>query len=362
MRPRNPYPRGPMPRFLLAAVVAAVAVAAARPQPAAAPPRYAVEAKDVKRVRAVLTYTVTCPDLKATEWQVVAAAAPELPGQAKTKTTLEPAGKAVVEPGPAARGLLMGKVTANTAELKTTLPIRVTYEATLRSRTLVPLRAGAAAPKVEPLSAADRARYLADAGDIDFKTEAFQSWLKAAGLVRGAEDDIAFARAALAHLRDHMTYNYTPGQDRKASAVCGAGRSDCGGLSVLYAAVLRANGIPARTLYGRWALSADQAAALNGVAYYQWHVKAEFFAAGVGWVPADPAGAVQYDKTPDLRHHFGADPGDFLAFHVDPNLAVDAAPFGRRTLGNLQTPAWWVQGGGSATPNRAVEGWTVERP
>ena len=64
-----------MTRALLVSVAAALAVAA---QPAA-PPRYAVESKDARRVAAVLTYHVTCPELKAKEWFVFAAAAP-MPG------------------------------------------------------------------------------------------------------------------------------------------------------------------------------------------------------------------------------------------------------------------------------------------
>jgi hypothetical protein len=90
-------------------------------------------------------------------------------------------------------------------------------------------------------------------------------------------------------------------------------------------------------------------------------VKAEFYAAGVGWVPADPGAAVEHkDRTPDPLRHFGTDAGDFLTFHIDGALAVEAGPFGAQTIGHLQTPAWWASGGGRAPPTRATEGWTVE--
>ncbi|QDU23062.1 transglutaminase-like domain-containing protein [Urbifossiella limnaea] len=340
-------------------IVAAAATLAVAAQPAA-PPRYAVEAKDARRVTAVLTYHVSCPELKAKEWYVFAAAAPELPGQANVKTTLSPAGTTAKDRSPLARGLATARVPASTAELKTTLPIRVTYEATLRARTLVELPAAAAPPKVEPLSAAERKLYLAEHGDINFAHDTFQKWLRDEGLVRAKEDDIAFARAAFLRVRDTMKYAYAADLDRRASAVCAAGTSDCGGLAALYAAVLRANGIPARTLYGRWATSAAQDAKLSGVAYYQWHVKAEFYAAGVGWVPADPGAAVEHDRTPDGLRYFGTDAGDFLTLHVESALGVEAGPFGAQTIANLQTPAWWVSGGGRAEPRRATEGWTVE--
>lgn len=351
-----------MTRVLLVAAAAAWAVAAARPQPpAGAPVRYAVEARDAGRVTGVVTYRVTCPDLRATEWLVYAAVAPELPGQVKVKTTLAPAAVPAKDRTPPARPLLFAKIPAATADLQTAVSVRVGYEATLRSRRLVGLPAGAAAPKVAPLPAADRKRYLADHGDIDFNHAAVQKWFRDEGLVRAAgEDEVAFARAVFLKVRARLGYAYSAAGDRRASAVCAAGRSDCGGMAVVFAAVLRANGVPARALYGRWAASADPAARLGELAYLQWHVKAEFYAAGVGWVPADPGGAVLHDRSPAGLAYFGADPGDFLAFHVDPTLALDAGPFGLKTVPNLQTPAWWANGTGATTPARVVEDWKVE--
>ena len=347
-----------MTRFLLAAAVAAAVTAAARPRPPA-PVRHAVEAKDARRVVGVLTYHVTCPELRAKEW-LVYAAAPELPGQTKVKTTLAPAGKAGKESGPPPRPLVVAKVPATTADLQTTIPIRVTYEATLRARTLVELPPDAVAPKVAPLPAAERKLYLAENGDIDFRHETVQKWLRDEGLVRTTEDEVAFARTVLRRLRDRMTYTYAADLDRRASAVCAAGRSDCGGLAVLFVAALRASGVPARALYGRWAASAVPDATLGGAAYLQWHVKAEFFAAGVGWVPADPGGAVQHDRTPGGLTYFGTDPGDFITFHTDPHLALDTGTTGVRPVRNLQTPVWWVTGRGPTTPTRVVEDWKVE--
>ena len=78
-------------------------------------------------------------------------------------------------------------------------------------------------------------------------------------------------------------------------------------------------------------------------------------------VPVDPGAAVESDRSPDAARFFGADAGDFLTFHVDGALAVEAGPFGAQSVANLQTPAWWVSGTGRATPSRATEGWTVER-
>jgi transglutaminase-like putative cysteine protease len=235
------------------------------------------------------------------------------------------------------------------------------YEATLRSRALVELPAGAPAPKAAPLPPAERKLFLCEHGDVNYKHETFQKWLREEGLVRGGgEDAVGFARRAFRTVRDKQKYGYAGDLDRRASAVCAAGRSDCGGLAVLFVAALRANGVPARALYGRWATSADPDARLGGAAYYQWHVKAEFYADGVGWVPADPGSAVLHDKSPDAGAYFGTDPGDFLTFHVGSNLSVEAGMLGVQAVGNLQTPGWWAVGTGTTTTVRVAEAWAVE--
>lgn len=344
------------------ALAAALLASAARPQPPAEPAaRYALETKDVRRVVGTLTFHVTCPDMRAKEWVVVAAAAPELPGQAKPKTTLTPAGSPTKDRSPFARPLLSARVPVTKAELQSSLPIRVVYEATLRSRLLVELPPDAPAPKALPLPPAERKLFLGEHGDVNFKHDTVQRWLREEGLVRGkGEDAVGFARRVFRTIRDKLKYAYAGDLDRRASAVCAAGRSDCGGLAVLFVAALRANGVPARTLYGRWAASADPDAKIGGMTYFQWHVKAEFFADGIGWVPADPGSAVLHDKSPDAAAFFATDPGDFLTFHVGPNLSVEAGTLGMQAVGNLQTPGWWAVGAGTTTTARAAETWTVE--
>jgi transglutaminase-like putative cysteine protease len=63
--------------------------------------------------------------------------------------------------------------------------------------------------------------------------------------------------------------------------------------------------LPARLLVGRGALSAKPD---NNMMY----VKAEFFAAGVGWVPVD----VNYNR-------FGDDEANFIVLHVDTDVVLD---------------------------------------
>ncbi len=93
---------------------------------------------------------------------------------------------------------------------------------------------------------------------------------------------------------------------------------------------------------------------VGDIDYYQQHVKAEFFAAGIGWVPADPASAVLWDRTADGLTYFGHDPGDFITFHLDGDFLIDTIYFGKQTVPYLQGAAFWVKGGGT------VDGYSVE--
>jgi transglutaminase-like putative cysteine protease len=327
---------------------------------APATPEYVLEVRPAKRIQAELTYRVACPNLLAQEWVVYAAAAPDLPGQQETRTRMMPPGVAVKEIGPPYRSLVGTRVPARNPELARGIHIRVVYEASLRSRSLRPLKPGETPPKVPSLSEAERATALAAHGDVDFKTAGFQGWLKAEKLVRQPpETDVNFARRVFLALRKQCSYQYQGDMDRHASVVCRTKRSDCGGLSALFVSTMRANGIPARLLYGRWALSAKPGEKVGGIAYYQFHAKAEFHAAGIGWVPVDVSSSILHDKSPAGLRFFGHDPGDFLVQHVDTHFQLNTIHFGSARVHNLQKPAHWVTGGGNLKPTQVTEGWQV---
>ena len=192
--------------------------------------------------------------------------------------------------------------------------------------------------------------------------EGFKAWQKEHELIRGKDEpEIDFARRVFTTIRKEFTYDYQPEMDRTPPAVCQMGKSDCGGLSNLFVATLRSQGVPARTLAGRWAISANPNEKLNGHAYYQYHVKAEFFAAGVGWVPVDMASGILHDRSREGLYYFGFDPGDFLTQHIDSNLEMDTVHFGKQQIVVLQRPAFWVTGTGTLDDVMIVEGWTVSK-
>ncbi len=119
--------------------------------------------------------------------------------------------------------------------------------------------------------------------------------------------------------------------------------TDSGGLSIVFASVLRASGIPARVASGRRLRDPKP----GEITSDEPHVRAEFFATGVGWVPVDIGCAMVLDKSPEGLEFFGADNADFLTLHLDTDLDFDTVFFGRKTVEFVQAPAFWVSGSGT---------------
>ena len=103
------------------------------------------------------------------------------------------------------------------------------------------------------------------------------------------------------------------------------------------------NGIPARVSSGRWAAQSDP----DRNAADEPHVKATFFATGVGWVPVDLGSALILDKSSEGLEFFGTENADFLIMHFDTDLEFDTVFFGRKTVETVQGPVFWVTGTGS---------------
>ena len=184
-------------------------------------------------------------------------------------------------------------------------------------------------------------------------------WLREQQLMhRTGESDLDFARRAFLTIRHAYHYHYAEEMDRHASFVCQQTAADCGGMSILYVATLRAGGIPARVLFGRWAKSAKAGATLDRASYHQQHIKSEFFAEGIGWVPTDLPRRHRRQDTQGL-HFFGNDGGDFLTVHVDPDLEFDSGLFGTRTLPYLQSFHYYARGSGKFNNLKCDINWQV---
>ncbi len=312
---------------------------------------YALEHRPVRRVRAVTTYDLSEPD-GVRGWVLCAPQPPELYRQRDVQAALDRPARTVEGPSPPDRKLLVGLVTDEPKRLRG----KLTYEVTLYTSRLVPRLRGAPAGKAE-LTAEELAWYTRADTATDYDAAPFQQFLDRAGLRRGAaEGDMTFARRAYQYLRTHFRWAIT-GSDARASTVCQAGQDDCGGLSTLFVAVMRANRVPARALLGEWAASEAPPAKPGDPPQWPCHVEAEFFVRGVGWVPVNLGIAAPDDPT---FAFFGNDPGDFLALDHAADLSVDTFPGEPPTpVGPLQGLTWW-QAGGSGHGEHAEMHWTVD--
>jgi transglutaminase-like putative cysteine protease len=321
----------------------------------AAPPAYALEAVPSKTIDGVYVFEAHVPKLAAQEWVIYAAKPPELPSQTKVSISVEPKARPIEELSPLHRTVLFGLVPGRSGH---DLTVTVRYHATLIRRDLLAGRGpGAKAPDLSP---AERRAALGAGGLIDFESKAFQSWLDAERLRRRADEgDVDLARRVFQAIRKGTRYEYRDVMERHASRTCRAGKTDCGGMAILFTAAVRANDIPARVLAGRWAESAKVGDKIGGSAYSQYHVKAEFFARGAGWVPVDLSSAVLHDKTEKGLQFFGHDLGDFLTVHVNPDLVLDSVHFGRKDADWLQGVNFWVTGNGILDGQTSREDWKV---
>jgi hypothetical protein len=327
---------------------------------AGAQPAYRIEVAPVQRVEATLTVEIRTPNLSAEEWEVFVAKLPELPCQAKVLSKLEPHGKEIKEESPLHRPLLTARIKGETKEFKKGMKVQIKHEALLKSRRLVSSTGAGETPAIRGLTKEERQSALGESAQYDFHAMPFQDWLDAQSLRRRqGEDPVAFGRRVFEVITENYAYIYKSEMDREASKVCRSEGSDCGGLSIVFVSALRANSIPARILVGRWAQSAEKGEKLGGLAYLQTHVKAEFYADHVGWVPADVSLGVK-QKTDKLRF-FGQDEGNFLVFHVDPDLAFTTNHFGKKTEPFLQGVNYWVTGSGSLANLTTHEDWEVRK-
>ena len=319
--------------------------------------RYVLRVQPAKTIEATLDYEMKFPSISANQWVVVAPAPPELPGQTDVQNLLEPRGTPSQEMSPTHRSMLTALVPADGWEQRYQISAKAEYRATLMSRRLALRDAGEQGTEPNPPRPEERRAALVQSKTYDFDSPGFRKWLDSQSLRRDPQEgQVDYARRVFQAIKQGFSYEFTDRMDRRASHICAAGKSDCGGLSIVFASALRAQGIPARILVGRWAMSAQGGRG----EYYQAHVKAEFYADGVGWVPADLASGRLHDRSREGLRYFGRDEGDFLTLHLDPDLVVDSVLFGPQPVfcvnGGLLV---WVQGDGSASRPKIRQGWHV---
>jgi transglutaminase-like putative cysteine protease len=259
-----------------------------------------------KKIRATVKAAYRYPNLVAQQWLVAYPLPPEFDAQPAARGRIKIEDAPFAEPGRLAdesgmrQPLATLKWVPENIEGARQFTVDATYDVTITRRTLEP---GEPALPVRPLARAERSVFLAPSNHFDFTSPQFQAWIRNKELKRkSVERDLDFALRAMDLVVRTHTYRFELLSDRSASAVCNAGWSDCGGLATVYVSILRANGIPARCLSGR-NLKPDGP-----------HVRMDFYAEGVGWVPADPSMAISRQSA---DAGFGKEQSDMVIMHFD---------------------------------------------
>ncbi len=277
-----------------------------------------VEAKPAFSFKATLAEDWICPNAGDGTLRVYAPILPELPGQGKVSTRLFVAGNDKLKAEKRTEGsdnkwpMFVLSIKSDELSPKARIPLRLEYEGTLFVRTLKRGKPPRAAPE---LTQEEKRRYLKTSVTMDYDDPGFLRWMSDRGLKRRkGEQGMAFALRVFTHFIKSAKYggdtsNY---EARRPSRVCKSFANDCGGLALLFVAVMRSNNVPARTLFGRWAIPQTDK-------YGQYHVIAEFFVEKSGWVPVDISGSIG-QKPRNQYALFGNTDGQFLAFHVDTDL------------------------------------------
>jgi hypothetical protein len=280
--------------------------------------QFYVEARPAFVFQAILAEDWVCPHAGRGTLHVYAPVLPELPGQGRVSTRLFVAmndklkAEAVTELSESKRPMLALRIPSDQLSPKERIRLRIAYEGILFARTL---RRGRPRKNVPDLAPDERQRYLMASATMDYGDAGFVRWMNDQGLKRQKDEQaMAFGYRVFTHFIKNGKYggdtsNY---EARRPSRVCKSFASDCGGLALLFTAVMRANDVPARTLSGRWAIPQTDD-------YGQHHGMAEFFVAKSGWVPVDISGTLVH-KPANPYAFFGNTDGQHLAFHVDTDL------------------------------------------
>jgi transglutaminase-like putative cysteine protease len=316
--------------------------------------------KPSKVVRTKLAVTIGTPSFQADTWIFAMPETPTTDGQKVRKFATSPTSKKIVDNTSLKTPIRICRIDVKKKELRKSAKFQCDAEILLYSRSLISEKSDGALSSVEPLSGPSRALYLRPSVECDFATEAFKNWKQSKSLTRiEQEGEVAFAKRVFKAITNDYQYLYVPEQNRAASALCQTDKTDCGGLSILFTSVMRSEGIPARVLSGRWAKSATDGETLDGQRYYQYHVIAEFYADGVGWVPLDPSSAILHDKSEAKLTYFGQDPGNFVVLHIDTGIDFDTQLYDDYRTAFFQIPLFWVKGNGTIENRTLKELWEV---
>lgn len=315
-----------------------------------------VEQTSGRMINGVISLKVAGPNIAARQWLLYFPCPPDMHSQKLMSFGSNDAKfQKTAELSSVKREVLRALIPASNSNLYNKISARCYYQIRLLERGIAP-GPDNDKPARKLQTPAERLRYVSTSTSYDFQSPEFKAWLKNNRLLKQtAERDVDFAWRAFATIRKLYEYKYEQTQNRCVSALCQTDSTDCGGLSFLFIATLRANDVPARALIGRWLKPDDQSGAAQNE-YGTTHVKAEFLANEAGWVPVDLSQAVS-NKTQAQSEYFGKCSSDFVTLHIDPDMEMDTIWFGTKSVPFFQSALYWVSGTGSTGDATVESSW-----
>ena len=275
---------------------------------AADAPAYKLTYTPCRQIELVETHTIRLPGHTVKEWIFFQRLPYSTPRQDITLTA-SPDGQDGFAGGTPRQPLVFIRKVLSEPQRDPEITYTVIYRGTLNKTQLVPLAEGEKPPRVAPLTAQQRQHYTARTEFYDYDSPDVAGWLDKSDLRRhGGESDLDLSRRIFLSLRGAFTWTAKLSRNAKASEVVRAHGAVCVGLSHLYAAALRANGIPARSLSVR--LAGDPKPDDN--TENMGHAVNEFFIEGIGWLSADVTVDVSAGTEEASLKAFGGDGGYYL--------------------------------------------------
>jgi len=192
---------------------------------------------------------------------------------------------------------------------------------------------------IEILSDEERKFWIRDDNiKYTFNSPEFKEWMQKGKLfIEEGENGIEFGCRVLAYINKNITYSALDefrgcGEKGVASGVV-LGQTDCGGKALLFCSVMRANKIPARLLHGQFAEVGNTSGShLANITKEElamgYHVMAEFYVNGLGWVPIETTGPVRMVGVDYQGFLYARDRSKaFLVKHYDYVYEIDYSKF-----------------------------------
>jgi len=310
--------------------------------------QFHVETYEEKRFTITVTDTFPYPS-GVPRLILIATVPPSLPSQKDLKLTMWYDQNQIGTPGKEGSSLHRQILSAD-INAAAHPAITLVYEGTLSKRRLAQ---GAPVSPVPDLTPDERQQTLAYTTMCDFNRPEFQVWLNEKSLhPQKKEDDLRFGYRAFCFVKDKYTYRHDENSGAETRTSCflrTVDTLDCGEAVLELSAILRANSIPCRIKVGRNVVP-DNTHEYGA----QRHVKAEFYARSIGWIPVEVAGAL---GLPDTTYTFGYDSFYFLTTHVENNMVFDTKYWGPRTMHWASVMRFW----GSIGPSgETKERWTIQ--